>query len=1383
MKKEAPASQTGQQLGWGSNIQNARLARAAELALQHGDHAHALEYAQRAAQASPTDPQIWFLLGYTARLNGRYGQSAEAFNRGLKLAPSSPSGMSGLAQTYSLMGRNNEAQALLKKVLAVDPGQRDDWLVLADIDIHAGHYDDALDSLSKAERLRPDARSELLLAICYEHMKQLDQANRWLETAKRRAPNNSDVERSLAGYYRDTGDYAKAIDALKAIHDPHPDVVAEMAYTNQLDGRLDDSARLYEHAANAMPHDVGLQLSAAQAQVADNNIPHAEDFLKRAEKIEPDSYRLHAIRGDIAQLQDHDDDAAREFQQAVAQLPASPVEGPLYPIQLHMNLEALYQNLAESGKAQQELAIAEKQIAALNEEGPDRAGFLRLRALIRMDAGQPDSALADMKESLALNPNDPGSLQLDGEVLMKMGRTSDAIAAYKKALSIDAKNRAALISLGYAERAAGNDQAAEDDFQQLAHDYPSLYVPWLALGDMYAERHQYKKAEEFYEQSYKIAPKNPLIAAGGINVGVERHDLALAGVWVHRVSGAMGDNPQVMAEEERYYRFENQPKVSADLGRRAIRYLPRNRDVVVYLGYDMLSLNQYQDLLALTQKYMDIFPQEPDIPLLAGYVYKHDGDNQNAVGAFSEAIRRDPSTETAWVNRGYIYNNLDEPQLAAPDFEKALTLKSKDGEAHLGLAYADLALNHNFAALHQSDMAQAIIGDSGALHAIRATAYGREGLLAKAITEYRAALKFTPSDASLHMSLASVLFSERRYRDSLQELAAAARLQPRNPQTWALEARDYAGLKDRADTVQSIELAEGYASRMPPPATPSSPRASDIYLSTGQAWNTLGDDKAAMNSFGKALVSPGADRVGVRLAIGSLMAQQGRKDDAERQIALAQMEAQGHETAAPTGAEYVQAAGILQQLHEYTLSETWLDKAQAAGASDISVRVSLANGYLALGETSRAAAELAALQQSDDIRSDYAYLLAEANVYQQEHQNVRAISAFAQAASAAGDDQTAEQELIQTGANEGYALKSGVSVLTNVLQQPLFEDSTVYELDAKTFGNPPAVSGATIRTAELPPSRYTIDTEWTTAYHLHFGPVPTAGGFFQVRNARGLISVPAIGVVNRDTNDYNFNFGVNPTLHVGDAILTFNSGVQGTVRRDSLSPREMNQNLARFFTYMNTSSLFHALSVSGWFIHDSGAFTELPLDESAVSGAIDFRVGSPWGKTALVTGWGMNDQHFTSSSLGNTENYYTSSYVGLTRSLPARINVEGLAEYLRSWRVVPFATGPSQFVVNSGTAQALRPAATVDFSPAPDWQIRFSGTYEDTRSFHYYDMTQNGIAVSYMRPFGRTFNEDTGEVRFRYPVRFSAGLQEQTFLNITQGRNQQFRPYVSITLF
>src|SRR5580692_10330353 len=84
--KTQPANQ---QLGWGSNIQNARLARAAQLALQHGDHALALDYARRAAQAAPNDPQLWLLLGYAARLNSKYQESVDSYSRALRISPSS----------------------------------------------------------------------------------------------------------------------------------------------------------------------------------------------------------------------------------------------------------------------------------------------------------------------------------------------------------------------------------------------------------------------------------------------------------------------------------------------------------------------------------------------------------------------------------------------------------------------------------------------------------------------------------------------------------------------------------------------------------------------------------------------------------------------------------------------------------------------------------------------------------------------------------------------------------------------------------------------------------------------------------------------------------------------------------------------------------------------------------------------------------------------------------------------------------------------------------------------------------------------------------------------------------------------------------------------
>ncbi len=198
----------------------------------------------------------------------------------------------------------------------------------------------------------------------------------------------------------------------------------------------------------------------------------ADDFLKRAAAIDPDHYRLHAIRGDIARIEERNADAVEEFNAALSHLPAEPAEGPLYAIQLHMDLMQLYQTLGKTDAAHQQLATAEAAIGALDEHGTDRAQFLRLRALIRINAGDLTGARSDLNEALAINATDPASLQLDGDLLMKLGHTDEAIAVYKKILAMDPNSRYALTSLGYAYRAAGRDDDAEKDFQRLAQAYP-----------------------------------------------------------------------------------------------------------------------------------------------------------------------------------------------------------------------------------------------------------------------------------------------------------------------------------------------------------------------------------------------------------------------------------------------------------------------------------------------------------------------------------------------------------------------------------------------------------------------------------------------------------------------------------------------------------------------------------------------------------------------------------------------------------------------------------------------------------------------------------------------------------------------------------------------
>jgi tetratricopeptide (TPR) repeat protein len=1356
-------------LGWGSNIETARLAHAAQLALKNGDHALALNYAERAAQADSNDAQLWFLLGYAARLDAKYSLSESSYKRGLRLTPSALDGLSGLAQTYSVQGRTKDAEQLLKQIVSSDPRRRDDVLLLGDLSMQSGDYQDAIIWLNRANNMRSDARSELLLALSYQHLKQMDLANRYLELARHHAPDDPNVQRSLAGYYRETGKYSEAIAALKSIRNPKPDVVAELAYTCQLDGKLSESARLYSQAANNSPRDLGLQLSAAQAQVATGSLGEAQPFLQRAAGLGSDDYRLHAIRGEIAQIQEHDREAVQEYAAALVHLPETPSEGPLYGIQLHMDLMQLDRNLRNPSAARQQLKIAQTQIAALNPQGQGRAAFLRLRALIEMNAGELESALNDMKEALETNPRDPNNLQLDGDLLIKLGRTADAIGVYKRVLAIDPRNRFALISLGYASRSEGRDQDAQKYFEILVQDYPSSYVPYLALGDLYTAHRELKRAEELYSKGYALAPQNALIVAGGMNAAIEAHDLNLAGAWLRRATSEMEQEPQVLLETERYLSFRGDYEQSAKVGKEAIKVLPEDRDAVVYLGYDLLHLERYKELLELTSQFDSVLPHEPDIPLLAGYVHKHNGQRDQALEDFTRVLKRDPNVVTAYVNRGYILNDLHRPRAAATDFESALKLEPKDGEAHLGLAYADLDLRKPQAAVRNSQLAEQQMGDSKVLHMIRATAYGREGFLTRSATEYHAALRFTPNDGTLHLGLGNTLFAERHYHQAVDELQIAEKLSPNDAAVYALLARSYAHLENRDLTLRYVQLAEQHARDTPARADEPTSGDSEVFVATGEALSALGDQRAAMARFKKALTTPNSNRVDVRLAVAQLMAEQDHSQEAERQIGLALMEAAVGQTVPPTGDQYVAAADVLREMHDYQLSQTYLARAKAAGASDIAVRVGMANNYLALGDTTRAAAQLSAVSHVADSEFHYQYLLAQANVYQQEHQGTQALTAFAQAASAAGEDQTGEQELLRAGANEGYRINPGVSLLSDFSVQPIFEDTTVYVLDSKLDATVP-VPGSNF--VLLPPPRSSLATQWTNAYHLHVGNMPTLGGFFQIRNARGEISVPATNsIVNRNTTDYSVNFGIDPSIHLGSNVLTFNSGIQGTIRRDSLSPVEMNQNLFRLFTYVSTSAFFNAVSVDGYVIREAGPFTETNIHSRALAGAIDFRVGAPWAKTALVTGWGSNDQQFSPVA---TENYYTASYIGFTHQFSDRLNIEAVAEDLRAWRTVGN---------RSGIAQALRPAGTIDFAPTRHWDVQASTAYASTRGFHAYDAVQNGFSITYAAPLHRTFNDDLGEVRLQYPIRFSAGLQQETFFNFTHGQNEQLRPYVSITLF
>jgi hypothetical protein len=432
------------------------------------------------------------------------------------------------------------------------------------------------------------------------------------------------------------------------------------------------------------------------------------------------------------------------------------------------------------------------------------------------------------------------------------------------------------------------------------------------------------------------------------------------------------------------------------------------------------------------------------------------------------------------------------------------------------------------------------------------------------------------------------------------------------------------------------------------------------------------------------------------------------------------------------------------------------------------VSIGLANTYLATGRSLDAQHQLETLGSADENQENYDYTLAMANVYRQQHDNVRALTALARANQLGGEDPVAERELTEVAGDEGLRLNDKWSVLTNLDVSPIFDDATVYMMDAKLFG----VQNST---GQMPPPRSSIQTAWTNAYRFHQGGLPTVSGFFQIRNSRGQYSVPSETLIlDRNTTDYALNSGINPVLHLGRNTVQFNTGIQFTARRDSASKTsaiELNQNLFREFVYVSTNSFFNWIAVRGNAFHESGPFTDRSLSSRDLGARIEFVVGRPWGRTAMVTGYSNRDLLFHPLV---REFFSTSTYAGLERRFGESFKLTAVGEYIRGWRVQD-----TSWVF----AQAMRPAISLQYQPTRRWTVDADFAFTRGQGFHAYDNMHSGFFISYVKPLHRSMADGNGSVPVEYPLQFSIGLQQEEFFQFTGHGQALFRPVFRLTLF
>jgi tetratricopeptide (TPR) repeat protein len=1342
-------------MGWGSSIEVAREARAAQSALQKNDYRSAVFHAEHAAKAAPQNPDLWFLLAFAARLAGQYSGSVDAYKRGLQERPSSIEGLSGLAQTYAKMGRGTEAQQILQQVIAANPRSEADLRLAGELVLPADPKQ-ALEYLSRADTIHASARNELLMARAYASLGDKSRAKELLERARSTSPRDPDVLRSVASYYRDTGQYDLAISTLKSVPSEAPGYLSELAYTYQLAGNKAEAAETFLHAANEAPGQVELQLNAAQALITAKQSGRAEPLVKRVEALEPNHYRLHAVRAEIARSNRQNEAALREYNLALQVMPASVPEGALYPITLRLDLAQVYRDAGEPEKAGSEAEAARSALAKIDIVGPGRPEFLRLKAASAVGTGDYKEAEDDLQEALRLQPLNSNVLLNYANLLWKTNRTDLALKTYLQVLAVDSGNPSALESLGYLSREMGDLPAARSYFEKLNLLQPADYVPYLAMGDMYSQIRDFPQAQTHYEKAYSLAPEDPLIIAGATNAALEAHETATAKRWLERATKAESANPQVMRERERYLTITGNYEESAKLGYAVIDQLPRDPEAPVYLAYDLLFMNRYDDSMAIVQRFEPILPKDRDLPLISGYIHAHNGDFRAAVDDFTRALDRDPQMATGYMNRGYVWNDLRMAANAEQDFTKAILIRPDYGEAHLGLAYSLLQLRRAQAALKEAELAERFLGESGSLHLARAEAYRQRAMLAEAESEYERALKHPPTDETTYLSLSDTQYRLHHYQASADTLKQVLTLFPDSPLANAQLARSYASLDRDDDATKAIQAAEktgGTDYR--------------VLLATADALLVMGNRDQSMQRYTRALDLSGSDRLRVRLALARLFAQGHHSADVLQQVALAFAEARVTDPLVVTADDYLNAADILMSVNQFELAQRLFTRAEALGADQVTVATGIANASLALGDTGSAEALLTSVNFEDpnEQRQNYPYLVALGSVYRQLGDNSRALSLFAQANALEPDDPAARTAAFELAEDEGRQLKQNLGFGSLFQISPVFEDENIYQMDARLRG---FQDGGAL----LPTPRHSIETWADARYHLRLGSFPLISGFVAERNARGTISIPSqLLIQKRNTLDTIFNFGVSPVIRLGSVRFTVTPGLQFTLRRDTLDAFNMNQNLLRQFLYVASSPIGNWLSFSGNVIREAGPFTEQGLHSRDFSGAIDFRLGRPWGKTAFLTGYSGRDLLFRPAI---HEYFATSTYAGLERRIGSSLRISAAGEYLRAWRVEG-----NQFAI----AQTLRPKFGLDFQAGPHWSFSAAGSWSQGEGFHSYDNVTTGFLVSYVREVRAAWKDGVETTSVSYPMRLSFGVEQQTFYGFPGQGRTAIVPVVRFKLF
>lgn len=403
-------------------------------------------------------------------------KAVEQFQAILRLRPSDTSSALWLARLYRFENKHDEAEGVLRGVLAHDPDNGQALEQLSQLLIDEGRSQDAIEILSKAAGSTSAPEIYDLLGDAYMQRKDYPKAEEAYRQAVDGDPDDTGHRHGLAQALLSQDKYEPALEQFKKLSEMEPGTSENYLRMAQLYRRL-------------------------------GKFEDAESSLLRAKQLAPGSLEVLYNEALLYEDQGRYEDAIKVLSDAIAG-----IKGQSGGDSNTNALAILYEQLGRAYREEENYPEAIRSFEQMAQLGPDaqkRAQMLLIDTY--RESHEIDRAIAETKKALDQSPKDQGLIVTLAMLYGEKAETATATKLLTGLLRGSDDDQEIYLDLAQVQERGRKYEEAERSAQkaeELSRDPAEKEGVWFMLGAIYERQKKFDKAEEQFRKVLDVNPSN-----------------------------------------------------------------------------------------------------------------------------------------------------------------------------------------------------------------------------------------------------------------------------------------------------------------------------------------------------------------------------------------------------------------------------------------------------------------------------------------------------------------------------------------------------------------------------------------------------------------------------------------------------------------------------------------------------------------------------------------------------------------------------------------------------------------------------------------------------------------------------------------------------------